>query len=220
MKLYLKPGWETKVLTIKPKVYPLGIKVKRLVNKTFDKMQCLGRFQYTTSHISFSFPIFVVYKTNTKGQRRGRAVVNIRKLNDLVIPDAYPLPLQFNIIVSVQGCTNLAVLDAASFFYQWLLYSDHRYIFTVVTYQGQETFQVLITGYINLVAYVQRKIDNILWDVWEWACAYVNNIVYKRRSLADLLTKLCVLFKIFLRYNISIQPIKSYLNYPNIALLG
>lgn len=38
--------------------------------------------------------------------------------------------------------------------------------------------------------------------------------------MVDLLTKLRVFFKIFLRYNISIQPTKSYLNYPNVALLG
>lgn len=38
--------------------------------------------------------------------------------------------------------------------------------------------------------------------------------------MRNLVIKLCTFFKIFLRYNISIQPMKSYLNYPNIALLG
>lgn len=38
--------------------------------------------------------------------------------------------------------------------------------------------------------------------------------------MPDLLTKLRVLFNIFLRYNISIQLTKLYLNYPNVALLG
>ena len=38
--------------------------------------------------------------------------------------------------------------------------------------------------------------------------------------MPDLLTKLRVLFDIFLRYNISIQSTKSYLNYPDVALLG
>lgn len=93
MKVHLKPIWETKVSTIKPKVYPLGIEAKRLVNKIFDKMQRLGRLKYTTSHTSFSFLVFVVYKTNAKGEKKRHAVVNICKLNDLVILDAYPLPL-------------------------------------------------------------------------------------------------------------------------------
>ena len=62
--------------------------------------------------------------------------MDIRKLNDLMLPDSYPLPLQSEIIANVQGCTNLAVLDAASFFYQWRLHPDHRFMFTVVTHRG------------------------------------------------------------------------------------
>ncbi len=93
-------------------------------------------------------------------------------------------------------------------------------MFTIITHQGQETFQVLIMGYINSVAYVQCEIDNILREVREWTCAYVDNIVCGGKSLPDLLTKLRMLFDIFLHYNISIQPTKSYLNYPNMALLG
>lgn len=204
MKVQLKPGWETKVSAIKSRVYPLGIEARRLVDETFNEMHHLGRLKYITSHTPFSFPVFVVYKTNAKGERKGRAVVDIRKLNNLVIPDAYALPLQSDIIASVQGCPNLAVLDATSFFYQWLLHPDHQYMFTVVTHQGQETFQVPIMGYINSVAYVQREIDNILREVREWARAYVDDIVCGGKSLPDLLTKLRVLFDIFLRYNISI----------------
>lgn len=113
--------------------------------------------------------MFVIYKTDFHGKRKGRAVVDIRKLNNLVLPDSYPLPLQSKIIANVQGYTNLAVLDAASFFYQWLLHPDHRFMFTVITHRGQETFQVPIMGYINLVAYVQREIDNIFRAVRTWA---------------------------------------------------
>lgn len=38
--------------------------------------------------------------------------------------------------------------------------------------------------------------------------------------MVDLLMKLRQLFEIFIIYNISIKPIKTYLNYPNISLLG
>lgn len=88
-------------MTIKPRVYLLSIEAKRLVDKMFDKMQRLGRLKYITSYISFNFSIFVVYKTNVKGERKRHAVVNIRKLNNLVIPNIYLLPLQFDIIASV-----------------------------------------------------------------------------------------------------------------------
>ena len=44
--------------------------------------------------------------------------------------------------------------------------------------------------------------------------------MYGAKSLPDLLEKLRTLFEIFLKYNISISPTQSYLNYPDMVLLG
>lgn len=75
-------------------------------------------------------------------------------------------------------------------------------------------------SYINSVDYVQQKLDNIFWDVQAWAQAYIDNIICGARSLSDLFSKLQILFDLFLYYNISIKPIKFYLNYPNVRFLG
>ena len=45
-------------------------------------------------------------------------MIDIRGLNDLIVPDAYPVPSQAEIIGDLLECTHLAVLDANSFFYQ------------------------------------------------------------------------------------------------------
>ena len=113
MKVPLKPSWEAKVSTIKPRIYPLGNEARQLVDETFDEMHRLGRLKFTSEHTSFSFPVFVVWKLDVEGKKKGRAVVNIRKLNDMVLPDSYSLPLQSEIIANVQESSNLAVLDAA-----------------------------------------------------------------------------------------------------------
>lgn len=101
MTVPLKPGWESKVSAIKPKVYLLGNEVRRVVDNTFDEMYRQGRLKYTTDPTPFSFPVFVVYKTDSRGKRKSRAVVDIQKRNDLVLPDSYPLPLQSEIIANV-----------------------------------------------------------------------------------------------------------------------
>ena len=93
-------------------------------------------------------------------------------------------------------------------------------MFTFITHHGHQTFLVSIIEYINLVTYVQCEIDNILRSVWLWARAYIDDIVYGARSLPNLLEKFQTLFEIFLKYNISISPTKSYLNYSDVALLG
>ncbi len=93
-------------------------------------------------------------------------------------------------------------------------------MFTVVTHRGQETFQVPIMRYINFVAYMQREIDSILRSVRAWARAYIDDIIYRATSVADLLQKLCFLLKIFVAFNFSIKPTKTYLYYPDVGLLG
>lgn len=75
-------------------------------------------------------------------------------------------------------------------------------------------------GYINLVAYIQHKIDNIPRVVCAWARAYVDNIICKAKSLSNLLKKLYILFDIFFKYNISIKLSKSFLNYSNVGFLS
>lgn len=62
IKVHLKPEWQSKVLTIKPKVYALGINAKQLMDKTFDEMQYLGYLKFTSFYMLFSFPIFMVRK--------------------------------------------------------------------------------------------------------------------------------------------------------------
>ena len=118
MKVPLKPGWEAKVSAIKPRVYPLGNEARQLVDETFDEMHFLGHLKFTSEHTLFSFLVFVIWKLDAEGKKKSRVVVDIRKLNDMVLPDSYLLLLQSEIIANVQGYTNLAVLDAASFFYQ------------------------------------------------------------------------------------------------------
>lgn len=127
-------------MAIKPRIYPLGNNARQLVDDTFNELHQQGRMKFTSDPTSFRFPVFVVWKSDFEGKKKGRAVVDICKLNNLVLLDSYPLPLGSEIIANVQGCTNLAVLDAASFFYQWRLYLDHRFMFTVVTDREQKIF--------------------------------------------------------------------------------
>lgn len=72
--------------------------------------------KFTTNPTPFSFLVFVVWKSDSDSKRKRHAVVDIRKLNDLMLPDFYPLPLQSEIIANVQKCINLVILDAAFFF--------------------------------------------------------------------------------------------------------
>ena len=135
----------------KAKVYPLGLKNRKLVDDTFDELHSQGRLSWTKENTPFSYPVFVVWKTLANEQRKGRVVVDIRGLNQLVVPDAYPLPLQADIISAVKGSSYISVIDCASFFYQWRVHPEDRPKLTVVTHRGQETFNVAVMNQRELM---------------------------------------------------------------------
>ena len=100
MTMPLRTDWQSHLHTIKPRIYPLGNKAKALVDETFDKLQWQNCLVYTQTHTSFSFPVFIVWKPGLNG-KKDRAIIDIRRINNLVIPDTYPLPLQSDIIATV-----------------------------------------------------------------------------------------------------------------------
>jgi hypothetical protein len=52
------------------------------------------------------------------GERKGRVVIDIRGLNELVVPDVYPMPTQDDLLELVQGYQYISVVDTTSFFHQ------------------------------------------------------------------------------------------------------
>ena len=147
-------------------------------------------------------------------------VVDIRALNAITQPDAYPLPLQSDIIQAVQGCQYISVVDCSGFFYQWRVHPEDRHKLIVVSHRGQESFNVAVMGYRNSSAYVQRQIDRVLRLCRRFARAYVDDIVIFSRSLTEHLSHLRKVFGILSKSNISIKPGKAFIGYPSVNLLG
>ena len=210
-----KTNWED-LSKGKAKVYPLGIRDREVIDKEFDKLQSQGRVEWTSRHTPFSYPVFVVWK-NTGTTRKGRAVVDIRGLNAITQKDAYPVPLQTEVIAMVHDSKFISTIDATSFFYQWRVHPNDRHKLTVVTHRGQETFKVAVMGFCNSPAYVQRQIDRILRPCRNFARAYVDDIVIYSRTLNEHLHHLHLVFCELEKANISIKAAKSYLGYPSIS---
>lgn len=93
MKVLLKTSWEMKISAIKLRVYPFSNNVWQFVDNTFNNMQKQGRQEFTTDPTLFSFRVFVVWKSDSDGKSKSRTLVDICKLNDLMHPNSYLLPL-------------------------------------------------------------------------------------------------------------------------------
>ena len=79
---------------------------------------------------------------------------------------------------------------------------------------------MLIMRYINFIVYVQRQINKILRSIKDFTHIYINNIVIDLKDLLQHVVYLRQLFKLLMRYNITIASTKIFLNYLNINLLN
>ena len=148
------------------------------ISRMFDKLREEGRLEFTAQVRPFAYPVFVVWKMLSNGKRKGRPVIDLRALDELILRDAYAPPPQSEVVGMLAGCGFISVLDATSFFYQWRLHPDCRYMMTVVSHRGQESLNIPIMGCVNSIAYVQRQIDRILRRLERArAKAYVDDIV-------------------------------------------
>ena len=220
MTIPLRSDWESRMPAKGARVYPVSNEAKQVIDDTFDALHEQGRMSWSTKATQFSWPVFVVYKTTPDGKRKGRAVVDIRGLNQLALADVYPVPLQSDIIAAVHGCKYITVVDCASFFYQWAVAPSDRHKLSVVTHRGQEQFNVAVIGFKNSVSYVQRQIDRILRPFQAFSRAYIDDVVIYSQTLEEHVQHLREIFATFRRMRISIKPTKAFLGFPSVRLLG
>ena len=219
MRIPLLSDWESRIPAKGARVYPLGTEDRKEVDKTFDELHKLRRMSWSKTATPFAFPVFVVWRTLPSGKRKGRVVVDLRPLNHMALLDAYPLPLQSDIIALAHSCPYITVLDCASFFYQWRVHPSDRHKLTVVSHRGQEHFNICVMGFKNSPAYVQHQID-ILLHKYPWAKAYIDDVVIASKTLEEHIQHLQTLFQLFSKMNISINPSKAFIGYPSIRILG
>lgn len=224
MTINLIPDWQSKYKAGQARVYTAGSEDRKVIDKTFDELHKQGRLHWTNTSTPFSFPCFVIWKNITKEDgscdKKGRVVIDIRALNHITLPDAYPIPTQADIIAAVAGCNFISTIDCASFFYQWKVQKDHQHKFTVSSHRGQETFNCAVMGFRNSPAYVQRIIDTILRDERYFARAYIDDIVIFSHTFQDHLNHLKAVFQKLKDHFIHLSPKKCFLSYPSVALLG
>ena len=222
MQIPLLEGWEAR--KPKPRVYPLSEQDKELVDEVFDKLHSQNRMEWAKTHTPSGYPVFVAYRSIPQPDgstvRKGRVVVDLRGLNKIVEQDVYPLPLQEEIIAMVADCPYITVVDAVSFFYQWMIRRDHQNRVAVVSHRGQEIIKVAIMGYCNSVAYVQRLIDYILRDFRDFCRVYVDDILIASKDAPTHEKHLRLVFGKLQEHNIALSPKKSFIGFPSIKLLG
>jgi hypothetical protein len=217
MKVPLVDGYQNVKLNSRP--YPLSRRDREVLDKVHDTLHAQGRMEWVHEASTFAHPVFVVWR-KVHGEDKGRAVVDLRQLNKVAVPDSYPLPLVTDVMDSVRGKKFLTIVDATSFFFQFLVHPQHRDRFTIVSHRGLERSTVALMGFRNSPAYAQRFMDQLLKEHKTYCRAFIDDIIIYSDSFDEHLYHLETIFKLFQDKNIAISPSKSCVGYPSIELLG
>ena len=155
MRILLKSNIK---LQTSAKIYLLDIKNCEVVNKIFDKLHNQKHMIWTENHILSDYLIFIIWwdaLINDKITKKEWVVVNLRDFNKIMKSDIYSILLQTDIIQAITECSYISVLNAASFFYQWWIYSLHHQCLSTVLHHEQKIFKVAVMNFITSIFYVQ-----------------------------------------------------------------
>lgn len=109
MQIPLKPG---AVLDSKG-IYRVSKRDEAAIDEAFDKARADGHLSPAEGVVPVGWPVFVVWKNG-----KARPVVDLRRLNEQTVKDAYPLPRPEDVTGRIQGKYYVSLVDMQKSFYQ------------------------------------------------------------------------------------------------------
>lgn len=222
MRVPLVDDWRER-LKAKARAYPASPRDINVISEIFDRLHQQRRMKWSLHPTPFTFPVFVVWKTvlqNNQHIQKGRAVIDIRALNEVTQKDLYPLPVLDALLSLLCGKKYISVFDGSGWFHQWRVHPHDIDKFTIISPRGQETMLVAPMGFKNSVAHVQRQIDHELRSHASYARAYVDDTVVFSDTFDDHCRHIEAVLATFQRLRASLNPAKSFVGFPSLSLLG
>ena len=152
-KIELIPGWESKIW--KPHSYLLGHKEKEELNAFIDENLKNGRIRPSKSPLAS--PVFFIKKKDGKM----RMVIDYRKLNNITVKNAYPLPRIDDLIQKWKGCVYFSALDIRSGYYNVRMKEGDEWKTAFLTPRGLFESLVMTFGLTNAPPTFQTMMDSI-----------------------------------------------------------
>lgn len=181
----------------------------------------------------WSAPIWVVpKKQDASGKPKWRIVIDYRKLNEITIGDAYPIPNITDILDQLGHSKYFSTLDLASSFHQVMMKESdaEKTAFSVpgvssvpgISGQpGHYQFNRMPFGLRNAPSTFQRLMNVVLSGLQGLHCyTYMDDIVIFGHDLKNHVTNLKLVFEKLREHNLKLQPDKSEFLHKEVQYLG
>ena len=201
---------------IKQRPYPVSDKVQEEMHRQTKEMLRQGIVE--PSHSGWSSPVVMTPKSD--GSRR--FCCDMRKVNAVTEPDAYPLPNMQEILRKLRKAKFISTLDLKSAYHQIPLAAEARPI-TAFTVPGLGLFQFrrMPYGLTNAPATFQRLIDKVIGPELEpHVYAYLDDIIIVAETFEEHKACLKMVLEKLKAAGLSLNPAKCVFCKPEVAYLG
>lgn len=150
-----------------------------------------------------------------------RFCVDYRRLNELTVKDAYPLPRIDDTLDALGASKWFSTLDLASGYWQVELDPYHREKSAFVTKHGLFEFNVLPFGLCNAPSTFQRLMELVLADLqWMTCLVYLDDIIVFGRTFEEHVARLGQVLGRLKSTNLKVKPAKCTLFAKKVNYLG
>ena len=149
-----------------------------------------------------------------------RMCVDYRRLNAVSPSDAYPMPRVEDLIDRLGGARYITTLDLSRGYWQVPVDTKSRHLTAFTTPFGLFQFKVMPFGLHGAPATFQRMMDRLLWDVPEFAAAYLDDLIIHSTTWEEHLRHVRMIFEKLRSAGLTIKPKKCQLGMTKCVYLG
>lgn len=199
----------------KQRYYPVSPKVQQAFNEELDKLLEAGVVEPSNS--CWSSPAWIVRRNG-----KGRFIVDLRAVNAVTVPDAYPLPFVNQALDKLRNARYVSTIDIKSAFFQVPLAKDSRPK-TAFTVPGRGLFQFtrMPQGARNSPATWQRLIDATLRpDLDPYLFVYLDDVIIATQTFEQHLKVINNVLQRLHAAGLTVNQEKSQFCRPELRYLG
>ena len=207
------PTTETRPIKQPLRRMPIGMKQE--ADKQIDKMLKKDVIQPSVS--PWASAIVMVKKKDGST----RFCVDYRKLNDITVKDAYPLPRIDDSLDQLSGAEWFSCLDLNSGYWQVEVEERDRIKTAFVSRRGLFEFKVMPFGLCNAPATFERLMETVLAGLnWRICLIYLDDIIVIGRTFEDMIKNLDQVLQKLHDAGLKLKPRKCQLFAKQVEFLG
>ena len=203
------------VLPIKQAPRRVPIHQEELVESNMESMIKEGVIQPSES--PWASPIVLVKKKDGTC----RFCIDYRRLNDVTIKDAYPLPRIEDNLDCLSGSKYFTTLDLKSGYWQVEMADDSKEKTAFASKYGLYEWNVMPFGLTNAPATFQRLMEKVLSGLqWKICALYIDDVIVMSNSIEQGIERLDIVLGRLSAAGLKLKPSKCDLMKRSVTFLG